>query len=149
MNIAYFLTPKNRVAFVYDDNTFRQGLEKMRHHGFTSIPVISRDGRYVGVVSEGNFLWRILDQTKQGVPNASFSMKDLERTCVRDILQLDVPPVGITASVEEVVSSAMKWNFVPVVDDLGRFIGIVTRKDIIRCLSNSQYGSRQLLGQIG
>ncbi len=148
MNIAYFLTPKNRVAFVYDDNTFRQGLEKMRHHGYTSIPVISRDGRYVGVVSEGNFLWQILDQTK-GVSNATFSMKDLERLHVRDILQLDIPPVGITASAEVVVSSAMKWNFVPVVDDLGRFIGIVTRKDVIRCLSNNQYSSQLLLGQIG
>jgi len=148
MNIAYFLTPKNRVAFVYDDNTFRQGLEKMRHHGYTSIPVISRDGHYVGVVSEGNFLWRILDQTK-GVPNATFSMKDLERLCVRDILQMDIPPVGITASIEVVVDSAMKWNFVPVVDDLDRFIGIVTRKDVIRCLSANQYSSRQLLGQIG
>ena len=45
MNIAYFLLPKARVAHVYDDNTFRQGLEKMRHHGYTAIPVISRTGQ--------------------------------------------------------------------------------------------------------
>ena len=54
MNIAYFLLPKARVAHVYDDNTFRQGLEKMRHHGYTAIPVISRTGQYVGTVSEGD-----------------------------------------------------------------------------------------------
>ena len=48
MNIAYFLLPKNSVAYLYDDCTFRQGLEKMRHHGYTAIPVISRDGKYVG-----------------------------------------------------------------------------------------------------
>ena len=62
MNIAYFLLPKARVAHVYDDNTFRQGLEKMRHHGYTAIPVISRTGQYVGTVSEGDFLWCLLDQ---------------------------------------------------------------------------------------
>lgn len=55
MNIAYFLLPKNRVAYLYDDCTFRQGLEKMRHHGYTAIPVITRDGQYVGTVSEGIF----------------------------------------------------------------------------------------------
>ena len=45
MNIAYFLLPKARVAYLYDDCTFRQGLEKMRHHGYTAIPVISRSGQ--------------------------------------------------------------------------------------------------------
>ena len=33
---------------------------------------------------------------------------------------------------EELLNSAMNQNFIPVVDDLGNFIGIVTRKDIIR-----------------
>lgn len=147
VNIAYFLTPKNRVVFLYDDNTFRQGLEKMRHHGYTAVPVISRDGRYVGTVSEGNFLWRILDPSRDD-PDATFSIKEMERLKVRDILRDDVPPVGITASVEKLVNSAMKQNFVPVVDDLGRFIGIVTRKDVIRCLAVQQVGL-QALREIG
>ena len=62
MNIAYFLLPKNSVAYLYDDCTFRQGLEKMKYHGYTAIPVISRDGKYVGTVSEGDFLWRLLSK---------------------------------------------------------------------------------------
>ena len=45
MNIAYFLLPKSRTAYLYDDYTVRQGLEKMRYHGYAAIPVISRDGR--------------------------------------------------------------------------------------------------------
>ena len=60
MNLAYYLTPKSNVAYLYDDYTFRQGLEKMRHHNYRAIPVISRDGQYVGTVSEGDFLWRLL-----------------------------------------------------------------------------------------
>ena len=39
---------------------------------------------------------------------------------------------------EHLVASAMNQNFVPVVDDLGNFIGIVTRKDIIRYLSHQK-----------
>lgn len=128
MNIAYFLLPKNRVAYLYDDHTFRQGLEKMRHHSYTAIPVITRSGQYVGTVSEGDFLWRLLDDS----PDAC-SMKNLEQLRVRDILQLNsYPPVRITVSMEELLNSAMNQNFIPVVDDTGSFIGIVTRKDIIR-----------------
>ena len=62
MNIAYFLLPKGQVAFLYDDYTFRQGLEKMHHHGYTAIPVISRSGQYLGTVSEGDFLWQLLSK---------------------------------------------------------------------------------------
>ena len=137
MNIAYFLTPKSSVAYLYDDCTFRQGLETMRHRGYAAIPVISRDGRHVGTVSEGDFLWRILEPGASG-QDGSFSMRDMERLQIRDILKSDRPPVRITVSMEDLVTSAMKQNFVPVVDDLGSFIGIVTRKDIIRYLSEQK-----------
>ena len=131
MNIAYFLLPKNSVAYLYDDCTFRQGLEKMRHHGYTAIPVITRDGQYVGTVSEGDFLWQLLDDGRE--LSRPHSMKDLEQLRVRDILRGNhYPPVRITVSMEELLSSAMNQNFIPVVDDSGSFIGIVTRKDIIR-----------------
>ena len=116
MNIAYFLLPKNRVAYLYDDYTFRQGLEKMRHHGYTAIPVISRDGKYVGTVSEGDFLWRLLSDEQDS--QWACSMKDLEQLRVRDILrETQYLPVRITVSMEELLSSAMNQNFIPVVDD--------------------------------
>ena len=136
MNIAYFLRPKSDIAFLYDDFSFRQGLEKMRHHDYKAVPVISRDGRYVGTVSEGDFLWKILDQKVD-----AFSMREMEHLRVQDILHTDTyPAVPITCSVEELVDSAMRQNFIPVVDDIGNFIGIVTRKDIIHFLSKKCAG---------
>ena len=144
MNIAYFLLPKGRVAYLYDDNTFRQGLEKMRHHGYTAIPVISRDGQYVGTVSEGDFLWRLLE----GDGARKCTMKDLEQLQVRDILRGNsYPPVRITVTMDELLDSAMNQNFIPVVDDVGSFIGIVTRKDIIRYFAE-QSAQPQPLRQI-
>ena len=134
MNIAYFLLPKNRVAYLRDDYTFRQGLEKMRHHGYRAIPVIDREGRYVGTVSEGDFLWNLLDSDSSEAEQ--LSMKAMENFRVRDIIRAEqYPSVGITVTMEELMNSAMKQNFTPVVDDLGSFIGIVTRQDIIRYLA--------------
>ncbi len=148
MNIAYFLIPKNSVAYLYDDFTFRQGLEKMRHHGYTAIPVITRDGQYAGTVSEGDFLWRLLREDQES--QKPFSMKDMEQLKVRDILQTaSYPPVRITVSMEQLLHSAMNQNFIPVVDDLGSFTGIVTRKDIIRYFSRKQAAAEpQLLRRI-
>ncbi|MBQ6206001.1 MAG: CBS domain-containing protein [Oscillospiraceae bacterium] len=138
MNIAYFLLPKVSVAYLYEDFTFRQGLEKMRRNGYTAIPVITRKGQYVGTVSEGDFLWHLLDDRM--ALRAGFQT-NLERLRIRDILQVDTyRPVRITVSMEELMNSAMNQNFVPVVDDTDHFIGIITRKDILRYFA---YGKEQ------
>ena len=143
LNIAYFLIPKSKVAFLYDDFTFRQGLEKMRHHGYTAIPVISRTGQYVGTVSEGDFLWHLLQNVQDDTQ--VLTIKEVETLQVRDILGADkFPCVHITVSMDDLLTSAMNQNFIPVIDDLGNFIGIVTRKDIIRYFSEKGKGQTSL-----
>ena len=57
MNILLFLTPKKDVAYLYDDYSIRQALEKMEHHRYTAIPIINKKGEYVGTLTEGDILW--------------------------------------------------------------------------------------------
>lgn len=132
MNIAYFLVPKQNVAFLYDDFTLRQGLEKMRFHGYTALPVLTRKNKYVGTVSEGDFLWKLIeDQRDEDLHKTN--IRSIENAFIRDILNEDKnPPVRITATVEELIQSALSQNFIPVVDDRDLFIGIVTRSDLIK-----------------
>ena len=134
MNIAYFLTPKQETAYLFDDYTIRQALEKMRAHGYTRIPVISRDGKYKTVVGEGDFLWYMLDLSG----GAGVSMHGAEELKLRDILgagsRRPYRPVRITAARDELVELAMNQNFVPVTDDDGTYIGIVTRRNILKYL---------------
>lgn len=127
MNIAFFLHPKNNVAYIYDDNSIRQGLEKMRHKGFSAVPVITRQGKYCGTISEGDFLWHIVSNTD------NLDEKYFRGTKIRDILTDDkYPPVTITSSIDELLHRAMNQNFVPVIDDFDIFMGLITRKDIIK-----------------
>ena len=134
MNIAYFLTPKQETAYLYDDYTIRQALEKMRAHGYTRIPVISRGGKYETVVGEGDFLWYMLDLGN----SAGISMHGAEELKLKNILEKEsrrpYRPVRITAARDELVELAMNQNFVPVTDDDGTYIGIVTRRNILKYL---------------
>lgn len=126
MNFLMLLKPKDTVQYLRESNTLRQGIEKMRAHGYTAIPVISDDGTYVGTVSEGDFLYFILDQRDN-------SIKTKEQHHIRDILRPNFnPAVRINVSMDVLLERALNQNFVPVTDDYGVFIGIVTRQDIIR-----------------
>ena len=136
MNIAFFLKPKISVAFLYNDYTVRQSLEKMRHYGYSAIPVINRDGKYAGTVCEGDFLWFIKDCF---INNEDVNLKTLEETPLSKLLKANMyKPMKVTADVNELISLATNQNFVPVVDDLGSFIGIVTRRDIIKHLAENK-----------
>lgn len=126
MNIVMLLRPKSEVAYIYNDNTIRQGLEKMHTHGYTAIPVIDRDGGYVGTVSEGDFLWHML-------AHGAADMHDQEAYRITDIMRSGFNmPVKIDETMDELLLRVMDQNFVPVVDDRGSFMGIITRKDVIK-----------------
>lgn len=128
MNVLMLLKHKKEVAYLYDTNTLRQGLEKMKVHGYTAIPVLAADGSYVGCVSEGDFLWHMLE-------HQSCDIKGQEEYLAKDIIRKDFnPAVKIDVSMEELLERSMYQNFIPVVDDRNFFIGIVTRQDIIRSM---------------
>ncbi len=126
MNILFFLKPKGDIVYIYDHFTLRQALEKMKCHCYSAIPVIDRDGSYAGTLSEGDLLWAILN-------NNAFDNHTKEQLFVKDILKgRQNEPVNVNAAIEDLLLMAMNQNFIPVTDDRGLFIGIVTRRDILQ-----------------
>lgn len=126
MNILFFITPKEEVAFIYDDDSIRQVMEKMYHHRYSSVPMLSKDGKYVGTITEGDLLWGLKEFNL-------FSLKDTE-DCPVTVFQRKhhYLPVHIETDMEDLIEKAMNQNYVPVVDDEGYFIGIIRRKEIIQ-----------------
>lgn len=130
MNVLMLLRPKKDIAYVYENNTIRQGMTKMRAHGYMAIPVLSEDGKYVGSVSEGDFLWYQID-------NGFAGEKDGEKHYVREIIRKDFsPPARISITMDELLDRVMHQNYVCITDDFDSFIGIVTRQDVIRYFIN-------------
>ena len=130
MNIAFLLTPKNELIYEYVDATMRQVIEKMEHHGYTAIPLIDKNGKYVGTLTEGALLWKLKQTT-------NLDFKNTENVKVNEITKKTKhKSVSINANVEDIINLATAQNFVPVVDDEGIFIGIIKRGDIINYCYN-------------
>ncbi len=136
MNVLFFLTPKSEVAYVYNDYSLRQTLEKMEAHKYASIPIINRKGEYKGTITEGDILWFLKNEF-------SIDLKKAEEVSITKIKRrMDNKPVDTNANIEDLVSKALNQNFVPVIDDEAVFIGIVTRKDILQYCYNCANGMK-------
>ena len=127
MNITFFLIPKIKVEFLFEDFSLRQAIEKMEYHRYSVVPVLSKDGKYLYSLSEGDILYTM---TKN-----KLRFEDLTKIHLESIKRdRDVKPVSIDSSMDDLVKLIVDQNFVPVVDDRGVFIGIITRKAVINYL---------------
>lgn len=137
MNIIQLLHPKALIDYIYDDTTCRQALEIMGNHGFTAVPVINHGGEYVKTLSEGDLLWFMINRQLG-------SRRDLEQFSVSDVhtkRNIEVRPVSVTASIDDVILMLVNQNFVPVIDDRNTFIGIITRSDVLKYCHSRLKGS--------
>ncbi len=127
MNITFFLLPKIKVEFLLEDFSLRQAIEKMEYHRYSVVPVLSKDGKYLYSLSEGDILYAMTKNKLKFEDLTKIRLESIER-------DRDVKPVSINSSMDDLVKLIVDQNFVPVVDDRGVFIGIITRKAVINYL---------------
>lgn len=126
MNVLSFTKPAHEVILLLSDESLKVALARMSEHRFTSIPIIDRDYNYVGTLTEGDILQYILHNRDcfDGDQMLKISVKDIKR-------HRDYEPISVNATMPLLLSKAKQENFVPVIDQNEKFIGIVTRKSLI------------------
>ena len=96
------------------------------YDGFHWLAIINRDGEYVGTLTEGDLLWAIKNHD-------GLNLKETESMMVSEIPRHSHnTPVCVTTDIDDLVAKSLDQNFVPVIDGRNKFIGIITRKNIIK-----------------
>ena len=111
----------------------------MHIYRYKSIPILNRNGDYVGTLSEGDLLWYLKDHHNEFAKYEQVSISKVPRN-------KDNISVQIHTNIEDIIDVATQQNFVPVLDDFGAFIGIITRKDIFNYIvkqMNSNHNNQQ------
>ena len=136
-NILFFLTPKAMCAHLMADDTLRQALIRMEAARYAALPILNRKGEYCGTLTEGDLLWALKNKCDLDIHAA-------EHIRIMDIAhRKDNTPVKVTATMEDLIERASKQNFIPVIDDKNAFIGIVTRRSIIKFCQQELFPRKQ------
>ena len=136
----------SEVITVEEDATVQAAAELMAEHGISALPVVDKDTRVIGIVSEGDLLHRAETATEQrrswwlemmtstnqlaGEYIKSHSAKVTD-VMTRDVISVtDATPVADIA----VLLETHRIKRVPVLRD-GRLAGIVSRANLVRALA--------------
>lgn len=111
------------IASVGPGDTVRRAVQMMRDKGFSQIPVLER-GKPVGLVSTDDLIERV---------QQSDDPKALGRRPVSTIMAAP-PPVVSGETHFSVIEGVLARNHAVLVQDEGRFVGIVTKADLLRVI---------------
>ena len=127
MNILSLLIPKSAVASLEGDDTLRAAAAKMAHHRYATIPVLSKQGHYLYCISTGDILFYLQEK--------DLTLREMEEVPLSTVpIYRPLTALPVTASSQTVIDALLNQSFVPMVDERGIFVGIVTRKALAEAL---------------
>lgn len=127
MSIFNILVPKHMLTYFNAQDTLDKAVEFIMASSYTAVPVIDDEGRYVGIVSEGDFLKVVMEHGRE----------NLSKIQVKDLVIEDKDGFVLnTVSKDEIMEKILDRNFLSMIDDRRCFIGIITRKSVIMFLNN-------------
>jgi CBS domain-containing protein len=129
---------------VAEDTPFRQIVDTMENNGVNAVPVVDRSNRVIGVVTSADLMTklefagttehqRLFETRAHRIARHKAAATDAKGLMTAPAAT--VLPTTPIATASKIMNGELKR--LPVVDDLGRLVGMVTRKDILKVYERS------------
>ncbi|MFB2896331.1 CBS domain-containing protein [Aerosakkonemataceae cyanobacterium BLCC-F50] len=139
---------------VRPETPLQEAIKIMAQRRISGLPVVDQAGKLVGVISETDLMWRetgvtppayimILDSVIY-LENPARYDRDLHKALGQTVGEVMTKDSLITTQPDQPLQKAAQLMHdknirrLPVIDDAGQIIGILTRGDIIRAMAASQ-----------
>lgn len=137
---------KTDVYTVMDDATIKEVLQVLVERKISGVPVVNGNKKVVGFISDGDIMKFIAKQNPRIIDMTSFitvwyDTESFEKK-LHDLMDLNVMELATTKvisvesdyDVDEAakVLGEKKIKKVPVVDDAGKLVGVISRSEILR-----------------
>ncbi|MDI9260864.1 cyclic-di-AMP-binding protein CbpB [Alicyclobacillus sendaiensis] len=127
-DIARLIIDADDVACVHPQHSAEHALLVLIKSGYSAIPVVTTDGRVVGIISKTLILDRIL-----GLERIEFEA--LSTFTVQDVMRTEFHRIGRSEPFLRALQLSIDAPFLCVEDESGKFVGLLTRHGILAYLN--------------
>lgn len=121
-----FLTPANKLAVIIDTHNIDHAKLLLSHMTYSRVPVVTEDGHFFGTIGLTEILkYQAVNELTDDQLSDDISL----------IAKTDEATVGVEYDLTEVMRKLVDQSFLPVVGKDMEFIGIITRKSILKAMN--------------
>ncbi|EOT44457.1 cyclic-di-AMP-binding protein CbpB [Enterococcus columbae] len=124
-----FLIPAANVATLLYNHPLEHAMLILTNVGYSKIPVLDSEDHLVGLISLADIMQEISGLT-------GFDMQRLEVLTVADVMEVKVPKMTEKDDLETLLRRLVNEPFLPYVDQNNVFLGIFTRKAILKSVNH-------------
>lgn len=121
-----FLTPASKLAVIIDSHNMDHAKLLLSHMTYSRVPVVTEDNRFVGTLG--------LREIIQYQAEHQLSDQDLSQD-VAPIVKTDVATISADYNLTEVMRKLVDQSFLPVLGEDREFLGIITRRSILKAVN--------------
>ena len=123
-----FLTPAADLAVMIDSHNVDHAILLLSQMTYSRVPVVTADKKFVGTISLTDILSY---QMQHDIPDEVFMSMDIVHMTKKDL-----PKLKVDYSLTKVLHQLVDVSFLPVVDEGNTFMGIITRKSILKVINS-------------
>ena len=134
------MTPIDLVVSVRPDTPYKAVAELLNAHSISGVPVLGPTGRVIGVITESDLLAKEI-RANGPIPGSSSLHRrprvDQDKAKAQTAMDLMTAPAITAAPREGAATAAARMEMrgirrMPVVDEGGHLLGIISRRDLLR-----------------
>jgi len=126
-----FLTPADKLAVIIDSHNMDHAKLLLSHMSYSRVPVVTEDNRFVGTIG--------LNEIIQYQTEHELTDEELQQD-ISLIAKRDVATVKENYELADVLRKLIDESFLPVLGEGDEFLGIITRKSILKAVNALVHG---------
>lgn len=127
-HLQHYHIPAEALAIFIDTHSSDHAMLLLANDGYSRVPVITKDKKYVGTISISDIMSY---QSKHQLTDW-----ELTQMAIGQMVNHKIATIDETANLTEIMHLLVDYPFLPVLAKDNQFLGIITRKSILKAVNS-------------
>ena len=127
-HLDHYLIPADELAIFIDTHNSDHVMLLLVNNGYSRVPVITKDKKYVGTISIADIMsYQVKHQLTEW---------ELNQMDIGQMVNTKIKTIRKEADLTGIMHLLVDYPFLPVLDDDQQFLGIITRRSILKAVNS-------------